>query len=186
MKYAVLLILLPAICYADSGIRLQDTSVTVVDRIEINHHHNDHCMLIFDQIIFYRFNYYSLRFDVIDWRMTKDFRKKLTDEETLQLKEDNKKRYLKEWGWKKWPEDLAVPFEPPLALSKQVDIEYRNDRVYLTWHDLAAKTKYIVIANELVHTWTQYDVELIERDYIQKERRFQLNHPVGLKKVELK
>jgi hypothetical protein len=176
-----LLLFLPAILYADSGQSVYDESVTVVDKIEINHFYTDGAVWTFDQLIFYKFDYLKCRFEVIDWRMCKDYRKKMTDEELVKLKEDNKKQYMKEWGWKKWPEGHPIPIDPPLALSKQISVEYKNNKVYLTWYDLASKNQYIVISNSLVHSWTQYDVELAEREYLFKENRLQLNHPVDYK-----
>jgi hypothetical protein len=122
-----------------SIVPVEDNSLLVdrVDKIEVNHYHDDNAQKLFSQLLFYKWNPRKGRHDVQAWRLLKK----------------------KEW----------TPYK---------DYATGEFKSYIYEGDIPRK----VIANHYEETWTQYDPELIERNYLRKEKRHDLSRPFDLKR----
>lgn len=103
-----------------------------VDLIEVNHFYDDQARLVFDQVIYYDWNYQSNKFDIRAWRL------------------------------------LKQPSQEPLKNIRTGEYE-----AFFWDGDVFRR----VVAKQFQETWTQYDPELREREYLPKDRRSELTKP---------
>ena len=100
-----------------------------VDLIEVNHFYDDHCRLVFDQVIFYDWTPAESRYNVRAWRLVKS------------------------------PQQLP-----------QRDWDGGGCKVVLCDGD----NPRFIRSKSIRETWTQYDPELPEREFLPKEKRKEL------------
>jgi len=125
------------------------SKTTLVDLVEVNHFYDDKGDLVFDQVIFYDWTPKESRYNVRAWRLVKDF-KPFPD---------------RVWFDKVGREGGVVPAKYPERAG--AGYAWRCH-----WED--AGTWRIVIAASHRETWTQYDPELTEREFLPKEKRKEL------------
>lgn len=101
-----------------------------VDVVEINHYYDSKGHLVFDQVVYYDFDFATARHQTRDWRLKKS-----------------------EW---------QVPQK-----------NWRTGKHVARWLDNG--TRRTVEANEVRETWTNFDPEIVERDYVPREKRIGLS-----------
>jgi len=99
------------------------------DLAEVNHFYDENGKLVFDQVIFYDWDWEAERYQIIAWRLVKS------------------------------PSILPVR-------------DWANGGYYSFWQD--SLDVRLVTYPSIRETWTQYDPELIEREFLTKERRKEL------------
>lgn len=124
-----------------------------VDTVEINHFYDDQGCHVFDQALYYDWNKWQGRNDLRDWRLIKDGRAALT--------EDEKK--------------AVPPKEPQWIGSPMVPVKQPNGLYKAVWMDGYILRE--VVCNTIYESWTQYDPELAEREILPKEQRRGLSDP---------
>jgi hypothetical protein len=141
-----------------------------VDYIEINSFYDDNTSWVFDQLIFRRYNTLEKRDDIIAWRLLKNSRKQYSEEEKAALQELYKNEILKASNRKEWPTDLKVPFVPEwIGIGNDFIVKDQ----YIEFEDVKDVSRRVYF-NFMIHTHTQYDPELLERDILPKEKRVEL------------
>lgn len=115
--------------------RESDVTTDRVEVVELNHFYDENGRLVFDQLIFWKWDHYTGRDQVVDWRLVKQ------------------------------PSHLPVKTKDGLYTTIW-SVEYGS---YAGLH--------VVKADHYRETWTQWDVELIEREQIPKEHRLGLSRP---------
>ena len=147
-----------------------------VDLIELNHFYDEHGRLVFDQVIFYDWHENS--------KLIPQF-KPIIDEEGLaawkklnmdvpfnvkELEQEFGNRYnVRAWRLVKHPSQLPQR-------------DWETGVYQAMWQD-GEQIRYIC-SKEIRETWTQYDPELLEREYLPKEKRRELFTPKPLPKVK--
>jgi len=99
------------------------------DLAEVNHFYDENGKLVFDQVIFYDWDWEAERYQIRAWRLVKS------------------------------PNILPVR-------------DWVNGGYYSLWQDNLDVRR--VMYPSIRETWTQYDPELIEREFLPKERRKEL------------
>jgi hypothetical protein len=136
----------------------------LVDRVmlvEVNHFYDEQGRLVFDQVIWYDWD--GDRYQIVDWRLLKGVRSdEPVDQEAL------KKHQA-------WPHKFPPPV--PKWIGGHAT-PYHDSRLKLwvsSWHDIKYKMAHRVVYAKLFReTWTCYDPELIEREFLPQERRREL------------
>lgn len=133
-----------------------DTARESVDLIELNHFYDEHGRLVFDQIIFY------------DWRPC------ATETQITQVGVEAGREASGSTGIK-----ISSGYRYQVRAWRLVknpnQIPYRDWRCggYATlWQD--GEQMRFIRSTSIRETWTQYDPELIEREYLPKEKRREL------------
>jgi len=116
-----------AIILCLGSIPRDDVARESVDLIEVNHFYDECGKLVFDQVIFYDWDWNAERYQIRAWRLVKS----------------------------------------PAILPVRDSAGYRS-----TWQDGLIPRS--VTATSFRETWTQYDPELVEREFLPKERRKEL------------
>lgn len=151
------------------------TLVDYVDYIELNHFYDEQGRLVFDQVIMREWNPYSLHNDVVAWRLVKDGRYKSSPEMIRAWMDKELERV------KNKPEK-AFPFVDQWVGSPMIPT-LENGMYVSRYVDTSGFIRKIICKYPPTETWTQFDPELIEREYLPKERRIELmNFPVIEKK----
>ena len=135
-----------------------------MDVVEYNILFTDKAEFVFDQWIFYRLGWNTktktYRYDVYDWRLAKLIT--LPPDWELQQKEFRKKFH------EEFPKSKVPSLIPPMT---NWPVYYTNDRYHIIFYDLKSlKTRHI-ITRVLNVTYTMYDPELIERDFLPLNKR---------------
>ncbi len=125
-----LAVLLTATAYQPA----ENVTTDEVDLIEVNHFHDEHGRLVFDQVIFYDWSTVDCRYQVCAWRL------------------------------------LKTPAQIPYR-------HWSREGFVTTWHDGDVLRR--VCGRSFRETWTQFDPELVERDYLPKDRRRELRKPIS-------
>jgi hypothetical protein len=125
-----LAVLLTATAYQPA----ENVTTDEVDLIEVNHFHDEHGRLVFDQVIFYDWSTVDCRYQVCAWRL------------------------------------LKTPAQIPYR-------HWSREGFVTTWHDGDVLRR--VCGKSFRETWTQFDPELVERDFLPKDRRRELRKPIS-------
>ena len=162
---------------------------TKVDYIEVNHFYGEDGQVVFDQLIFWEFkplkelNGVSPRDEVVAWRLIKNCREKLIPD-TLDFAEignrrkELNKQFAKELGLKTWPKDwpLLIPNGKYLGHFDQFPMTVSENpakgRYYTLFYDGPDLHK--VYFNFVHESWSQFDAELTNREFLPKEKRREL------------
>lgn len=154
--YALLLALFSVVPINDVSI-LEDK----FDKVEINHFYDVDGKFVYDQIIWYDWDYEFNQHKVVSWKLVKDSR---TDKpENIRGREEWEKRFEKD------PDIL--PFNP---------IFFGDDPIIPRLDRRTNTYKSIFYHNDFLHkveskykseTWTQYDPELVDREFYDKSKR---------------
>jgi hypothetical protein len=112
----------------------ENVTTDEVDLIEVNHFHDEHGRLVFDQVIFYDWSTVDCRYQVCAWRL------------------------------------LKTPAQIPYR-------HWSREGFVTTWHDGDVLRR--VCGKSFRETWTQFDPELVERDFLPKDRRRELRKPIS-------
>ena len=133
-----------------------------VDLVELNHFYDEYGKLIFDQVIWYD---WVEGVTVIpqqlpmEWRMRDDGTETRVD--VGKTKGFSGARYqVRAWRLVKVPEILPV-------------MDHSTGLYRSTWENSEEGTR-TVLAKEYRESWTQYDPELVEREFLPKELRLEL------------
>ena len=134
-----------------------------VDVVEVNHFYDGSTgKLTFDQIIWYDWNPYESRYDVVDWRLLKGVRGEIVDQEAL-------KKH------RAWPDKFPPPDPEWLGGHATPLPDYRLKIHVSLWHDEKCRgVLRRVEAKMYRETWTVYDPELTERENLPQEKRREL------------
>lgn len=134
-----------------------------VDRIEVNHVYDGKGNLVIDQIIFWDWNAWHSRFDVVDWRLLKGVRAEVTDEQRCEWRRDGGK---------------CVP--PPVGVwcggHAYPNVNHVQDTYVSEWFDERTELWRKVTSPIFLETWTTYDRELVERPILPQKDRRRLRH----------
>lgn len=197
----------------------ENTIVTHVDMVEINHYYGDNELkYTFDQAIYWKFNpnigkYKFIkiedlekrvdddpRFYVVAWRLIKDGRKKYEKErlawmiEQAKLPADEREEVFKPQEQKDWEaeEDKKpdkadrIPWETPWVgsiLTPKYD--YKINKYVSTFYDEEISSYRRIICNSVIETYTRVDPELVNRQFLNKDKREGFTKPIIKKKVKL-
>lgn len=133
--------------------------VDTCDRIEVNHVYDGDGNLVFDQVIFWDWNQVECRWDVVDWRLLKDVRASVTDEQRFE--------------WRR----LGGP--PPVGewLGGHAFPKCRGDGYESEWFDGRDGVWRRIRAPIFLRTWTGYDREILERHRLPQGKRRRLYSP---------
>lgn len=144
-----------------------EVSRDCVDLIELNHFYDENGRLIFDQVIFYDWKDNVKVYSTIDISEVED----LTTCTSSDIKVENLiSRYqVRAWRLVKSPSQI-----PTINWSDKVY------KYHALWID-GEQIRYIK-SKSIRETWTQYDPELVEREFLPKEKRKELRTVEGKKK----
>lgn len=130
------------------------------DRIELNHFYEEDGSHVFDQFVFWDWNYDESRWEVVDWRLIEGCRV-LEDGELL--------------DWQR-THPRGPPYVPRLrgdVLPRR--IRHRRGSIYaVEWWDKKDRRFRQVQAKLFNQTWTAYDPELANREALPQEKRRRL------------
>jgi len=126
-----------------------------VDLVEVNHFYDPGTgQLVFDQVIWYRWNDLKQRMDVIAWRLLSDCRE--SDEEDMRKWNAENNHGLAYVG--RWVPKHAAPFT-------------MNGKYVSFWYDSKTTQYRKIVAKTRRDSWTTFDVELKERENLPQELR---------------
>lgn len=138
--------------------------VDVVTITEVNHYYDTNGRIIFDQIIYWDWSIADNRYNIVDWRILKNSRKKLTEKEYRELSE--KQPILKMIGGSA----VRAPVVPDFLWDSPIIPSLHTNGMYqATWFD--GDVIRTVKSFQFRETWTQYDPELENRNFLPKEYR---------------
>ena len=153
MKYAIYFLL----CLTSTSLAINpppsDIVYDTIDYLELNHFYNEQGKIVFDQ---YVFNTTHPVFDkeyVRQWRLIKDSRSEIEKDE------DGIPKYIGSPGFHLDLFNKVLIFNEGLVGEKRVE-----RRIKFIW---------------FYESWTQYDVELDNREFIDKEHRVPFSNPIG-------
>ena len=150
------LLIICGISYADN--KKDYISRDYVDLIEINHFYDENGRLVFDQVIF------------LDWKDNVDVWIKVNEDDLESTRFTISKYQVRAWRLVKNPNQIP---------TKNWELN-----VYETFWQDGEQTRFVK-SKSIRETWTQYDPELVEREFLPKEKRKELRTvEVKKKKVE--
>lgn len=128
-----------------------------VDVIEVNHVVDGNCTPVFSQVIFWRWNYWDSRYEVVAWRILKGVR-----EQPKQLKPEPEC-----WKGPAWIGGHATPLR-----------RYDRGGWWLSqWKDERDRCWREVAAPMHRETWTLRDPEVDNREWLPRDQRRGLSRP---------
>lgn len=145
--------------------------VKEVDVIEWNSFYDDQGRLVLDQLIFYDYvknEKFGWRYDVVDWRLIQP-REVLSDEETNR----RQKELNLEWFKLNPQSKITVKYIPEVVNPSQV---IKTENGYLVFFlDKKANNSIRKMRCKVFHkTDTMYDPELVEREFLEENKRKKL------------
>jgi hypothetical protein len=121
-----------------------------VDLMELNHFYDEHGRLVFDQIIFY---------DWMPYVITEEIEVEKVGIHEVIKKSEGYRYQVRAWRLVKNPNQIP-------------NRDWRCGGYSAMWQD--GEQLRFVISKSIRETWTQYDPELVEREYLPKEKRKEL------------
>lgn len=152
------------------------------DLMELNHFYDDNEKLVFTQLIFRDWHPTLNRYVIRAWRMSKDGGPRRLNEKEL-------KNFL-EFSFDKYKlkDDVITKLKNDLALNSFINQPIKKTRPI---YSESCKKFYVILedgdnlrkisAPVFRETWTQYDPELEDREYLPKEQRTELRQFVKKK-----
>lgn len=135
-----------------------------VDVVEVNHFYDEQGRYVFDQVIYYDWNRYEGRYDVVDWRLIKNAREELSVEEVrIKQVKLNKNKFVPAYV-PKWTGSDMIPTKQANGLYKAI------------WSDSYQIRE--IVCGKVYETWTQVDPEQTERSILHKDSRKTLQRPI--------
>jgi len=132
------------------------------EKVELQHFYDDVGRLVFDQLVYYEWA--DDRYQVVGWKLLKY--------EPRKVNKDDKIAW--EWNEQLKPEEERLPYVPPFTPGPDLprlnpttgwyEAKYYKDvgSLEVLWH-IRCKT--------MIETWSQQDIELVERQFLPKELR---------------